>query len=73
MSNPTGFEFPLVGDPIEVCLEGYRGRCFKAARVYQHEGHTYVTVYDPCAIPGCTEHDDYSAVPASAVRPFVSG
>ncbi|MGO8977212.1 MAG: hypothetical protein ACLQJ0_16090 [Steroidobacteraceae bacterium] len=67
------FEFPLVGDHIEVCLSGYHGRRYRAERVFEHEGRTYVVIFDPCPIPDCTEHDDYTTVSVSAVRPFVSG
>jgi hypothetical protein len=67
------FEFPVAGDAIEIMLEHYRGKRFTAERVYEHEGRTYVVIYDPCEIPGCTEHDDYSTVSVTAVRPFVSG
>jgi hypothetical protein len=68
----TGFAFPAAGDHIEVCLDGYRGHRFTASRVYEHEGRCYVVFRDPCNDPGCTEHD-YSTVPVTAVRPFVSG
>jgi hypothetical protein len=66
------FEFPVAGDAVEICLDGYRGRRFTAERVYEHEGRTYVVVYDPCPIPDCTEHD-YSTVSVTAVKPHVSG
>jgi hypothetical protein len=67
------FAFPVAGDAIEICLDDYRGRCFTAERVYEREGRTYVVVYDPCSTPGCTEHDDYSTVSVTAVKPHVSG
>jgi hypothetical protein len=67
------FDFPASGDAIEICMDGYRGRRFTVADVEAHKGRTYVRVYDPCPIPDCTEHDDYSTFSVAAVRPFVSG
>jgi len=67
------FAFPVAGDTVEICLAGYHGRPFTAERVYEHEGRTYVVVYDPCPIPDCIEHDDYSTVSVTAIRPHVSG
>lgn len=66
------FAFPVAGDPIEICLDGYRGQPFTVTDVHSHRGQTYVTVFDPCPIPDCTEHDDYSTVSVTAVRPHVS-
>jgi hypothetical protein len=67
-----GFSFPAPGDHIEVCVDGYRGKRFRAAQVYEYHGRTLVSFYDPCATPGCHECD-YTSVPVTAVRPFVSG
>jgi len=67
-----GFAFPVAGDHIEVMLDGYRGKCFRAVRVYENRGRSYVSFYDPCDDPACQEHD-YSTVPVTAVRPYVSG
>lgn len=67
-----GVAFPATGDRIEIMLDGYRGKCFRAAQVYEHHGRTLVSFFDPCNDPGCHECD-YTSVPVTAVRPFVSG
>lgn len=67
-----GFAFPVAGDHIEVCLEDYHGKRFIAAQVYEDQGRSYVMFRDPCNDPDCAEHD-YSTVPVTHVRPYVSG
>jgi len=68
------FEFPVVGDTVEVCADGYRGNHYSVTGVEHHAGRVYVTIWAPCNVPGCDmDHESHSTFPASAVRPYVSG
>jgi hypothetical protein len=73
LSHPVQhFEFPLVGDIVEVMAEGYRGGHYTVTDVEEQQGRIYVTIFAPCQVPGC-DHDPYSTFPVSACRPHVSG
>jgi hypothetical protein len=61
--------FPLPGDLVEVCLDGWRGHHYAVTEVHAR----HVVVFAPCNVPGCEEHDPYSTVPMTAIRPHVSG
>jgi hypothetical protein len=68
------FEFPVVGDTVEVMAEGYRGSRYTVTDVEERNGRLYVTIFAPCQIPGCDiDHDPHSTFPVAAIRPFVSG
>jgi hypothetical protein len=67
------FAFPVASDPVEVMLDGFRGNHYTVTDVQDHKGHLYVTVWAPCNVPGCMDHDPLSTVALTAVRPHVSG
>jgi hypothetical protein len=66
----TDFAFPNVGDAIEICLDGLRGRRFEVRGVHEAPtGRLYVAVHLPCEQPECVlDHDQL--FPATAVRPW---
>ena len=65
----SGFEFPLVGDAVEIMHDYYRGRRFEILDIHEDAGRTWAVVWDP--YPGCIGPDCYSKFPVTAVRPFV--
>jgi hypothetical protein len=65
------FAFPVVGDPVEVCLDGLRGERFVVRGVFMEHGRAAVVIHTACTLPGCTDNHDLS-VWADDVRPHLS-
>lgn len=57
MSTDQHFGFPLVGDSVEVMVEGYRGSHYTVTSIEEQSGRIFVTIFAPCQVPGCDEHD----------------
>jgi hypothetical protein len=56
------------GDTVELlAIDGTKEKRVTVAHVHEHDGHRYVTYYDPCLEPGC-DCDGMATTSADFIR-----